>query len=46
VLAFALLGEPIRAFHLIGITLILAGFAIAVWPRPSKRSMPGHSGVA
>lgn len=28
-LAFLLLGEPVRLFHLIGIALILAGFAIA-----------------
>jgi drug/metabolite transporter (DMT)-like permease len=31
-LAFLLLGEPVRAFHLIGIALILLGFAIAVLP--------------
>ncbi|WP_225771191.1 DMT family transporter [Inquilinus sp. Marseille-Q2685] len=31
-LAFLLLGEPVRGFHLIGIGLILLGFAIAVVP--------------
>lgn len=30
-LAFILLGEAVRAFHLVGISLILAGFALAVW---------------
>lgn len=28
-LAFAVLGEPVRAFHLVGMALILAGFALA-----------------
>jgi drug/metabolite transporter (DMT)-like permease len=41
VLAYALLGEPIRPFHLAGITLILIGFAIAILPpriaRPDKQ---------
>ena len=37
-LAFLLLGEPVRVFHLVGIALILAGFAIAVLPR---RTLPG-----
>jgi drug/metabolite transporter (DMT)-like permease len=43
-LAFVLLGEPIRRFHLVGIGLILAGFAVAVWPRrvphPSTEARP------
>jgi drug/metabolite transporter (DMT)-like permease len=32
-LAALLLGEPIRGFHLVGITLILAGFALATLAR-------------
>lgn len=32
VLALVLLGEPIRLYHLAGIALILAGFAVAVLP--------------
>jgi drug/metabolite transporter (DMT)-like permease len=32
VLAYVLLGEPIRPFHLAGISLILIGFAIAIMP--------------
>lgn len=36
VLAFLLLGEPVRAFHLIGISLILLGFAVAVLPRRTR----------
>ncbi len=32
-LAFLVLGEPVRAFHLIGIALILAGFALATVSR-------------
>jgi drug/metabolite transporter (DMT)-like permease len=44
VLAFVLLGEPIRAFHLIGIAIILAGFVAAAWP--TKRSAPARSGAA
>jgi drug/metabolite transporter (DMT)-like permease len=38
-LAFLLLGEPVRSFHLIGIALILAGFAVATASRqaPSPR---------
>lgn len=34
-LAFLLLGEPVRAFHLTGILLILAGFALATL-RPAR----------
>lgn len=30
-LAFILLAEPVRSFHVVGISLILAGFALAVW---------------
>lgn len=38
-LAFLLLGEPVRPFHLIGITLILSGFTIAVMrPRAAATS--------
>ncbi|SEG72936.1 DMT family transporter [Bosea lathyri] len=32
-LAFLVLGEPVRSFHLIGIALILAGFALATISR-------------
>jgi drug/metabolite transporter (DMT)-like permease len=35
VLAFLLLGEPIQGFHLVGIALILAGFAVATLRRRS-----------
>jgi drug/metabolite transporter (DMT)-like permease len=35
VLAFAVLGEPVRSFHLAGIALILLGFSVAV-RRPAK----------
>jgi drug/metabolite transporter (DMT)-like permease len=38
VLAYVLLGEPIRPFHLAGITLILAGFAVAILPPRIARS--------
>uniref|UniRef100_UPI0013D7A5CB EamA family transporter n=1 Tax=Klebsiella pneumoniae TaxID=573 RepID=UPI0013D7A5CB len=33
-LAFALLGEPVRAFHMVGAVLILGGFILATlrWP--------------
>jgi drug/metabolite transporter (DMT)-like permease len=31
-LAFILLGEPVRSFHVVGILLILAGFAVATTP--------------
>jgi drug/metabolite transporter (DMT)-like permease len=41
VLAYVLLGEPIRLFHLAGITLILLGFAIAILPPRNARSAPG-----
>jgi len=34
-LAFAVLGEPVRGFHAVGIALILAGFALATL-RPGK----------
>ncbi|WP_051248121.1 DMT family transporter [Inquilinus limosus] len=49
VLAFLLLGEPIRGFHLVGIGLILLGFAIAILParisaRPRLHSRPGAHG--
>ncbi|WP_202964680.1 DMT family transporter [Inquilinus limosus] len=37
-LAFLLLGEPVRGFHLIGIGLILLGFAIAVVPKGAAMS--------
>jgi drug/metabolite transporter (DMT)-like permease len=33
ILAFVLLGEPVKDFHLVGIGLILAGFALAIVPR-------------
>lgn len=39
-LAFLVLGEPVRSFHLIGIALILAGFALATFRR-TARSMAG-----
>jgi drug/metabolite transporter (DMT)-like permease len=39
-LAFLVLGEPVRGFHLIGITLILAGFALAT-TRRTTRDRPG-----
>jgi drug/metabolite transporter (DMT)-like permease len=35
VLAFVLLGEPVHLFHLVGIALILTGFALAALPRRS-----------
>jgi drug/metabolite transporter (DMT)-like permease len=41
VLAYVLLGEPIRPFHLAGISLILIGFAIAILPPRIARSAPG-----
>jgi hypothetical protein len=41
VLAYVLLGEPIRLFHLAGITLILIGFAFAVLPARIARRAPG-----
>lgn len=37
VLAFLLLGEPVHGFHLVGIALILTGFALATLPRRSAR---------
>ena len=36
-LAFLVLGEPVRPFHLIGIALILAGFALATISRTADR---------
>lgn len=36
VLAYLLLGETIRLFHLVGISLILLGFAIAILPARAK----------
>lgn len=36
-LAFLVLGEPVRPFHLIGIALILAGFALATIRRTADR---------
>lgn len=41
-LAFLVLGEPVRAFHLVGIVLILAGFALAT----TRRKAPGRTGPA
>jgi len=38
VLAYVLLGESIRLFHLAGITLILTGFAVAILPPRIARS--------
>lgn len=35
-LAFLLLGEPVHGFHLVGIGLILLGFAIAILPAPDS----------
>jgi drug/metabolite transporter (DMT)-like permease len=40
VLAYVLLGEPIRPFHLAGISLILIGFAVAILPPRIARSAP------
>lgn len=37
VLAYVLLGEPIRLFHLAGISLILVGFAVAILPARAAR---------
>ncbi|HEY5794490.1 MAG TPA: DMT family transporter [Bosea sp. (in: a-proteobacteria)] len=44
-LAFLLLGEPVRPFHLIGIALILAGFALATINRkaPDRTGLPAPS---
>ena len=41
VLAYVLLGESIRPFHLAGISLILTGFAIAILPPRLARAAPG-----
>ena len=41
-LAFLVLAEPVRPFHLIGITLILAGFALAT----ISRKAPGRPGLS
>jgi drug/metabolite transporter (DMT)-like permease len=41
VLAYVLLGESIRLFHLAGITLILTGFVVAILPPRIARSAPG-----
>ncbi|TSD87571.1 DMT family transporter [Mycobacterium sp. KBS0706] len=38
-LAFLLLGEPVHGFHLVGIGLILLGFAIAVLPGGTAASI-------
>lgn len=43
-LAFLVLGEPVRPFHLIGITLILAGFALATISRKTP-ARPGLSAI-
>lgn len=43
-LAFLVLGEPVRPFHLIGITLILAGFALATISRKAP-DRPGLSTI-
>jgi drug/metabolite transporter (DMT)-like permease len=40
VLAYVLLDEPIRPFHLAGISLILIGFAIAILPPRIARPAP------
>jgi drug/metabolite transporter (DMT)-like permease len=40
-LAFLVLAEPVRGFHLIGIALILAGFALATF----RRSAPDRPGL-
>jgi drug/metabolite transporter (DMT)-like permease len=37
ILAFLLLGEPVKTFHLVGIGLILAGFALAILPHRAAR---------
>lgn len=39
-LAFILLAEPVRDFHIVGIVLILAGFAVAVLPGHVVRRQP------
>lgn len=39
-LAFALLDEAVRQFHLVGIVLILAGFGLAMLPVPIMRKNP------
>lgn len=41
-LAFLVLGEPVRSFHLIGIALILAGFALAT----IRRGAPDGASLA
>lgn len=38
-LAFALLGEPVRGFHALGILLILSGFAVATLPAMRRRQV-------
>jgi drug/metabolite transporter (DMT)-like permease len=43
VLAAVLLGEPIRVFHLVGISLILCGFLVAVLPRDALHRKPRKS---
>ncbi|CAN5533300.1 DMT family transporter [soil metagenome] len=45
-LAFLVLGEPVRAFHVAGIALILLGFFVTTLrpaKRPSTTSEPSHS---
>lgn len=38
--AFVLLGEPVRAFHLVGIALILLGFFATTLQPAARRAMP------
>lgn len=40
ILAFLLLGEPVRDFHIAGIGLIMAGFALATLPMAKRRALP------
>ena len=42
-LAFLVLGEPVRSFHLVGIVLILAGFALATFRR---KAYPRNGGIS
>lgn len=42
-LAFLLLGEPVRAFHLVGIALILLGFFVTTLRPAARGAMPAAS---
>jgi drug/metabolite transporter (DMT)-like permease len=47
VLAFVLLGEPVHQFHVVGIALILTGFALATLPgRRAREVVPEPVAVA